>query len=197
MVADGLASVVVFLVAHALYKAALFMVAGIVDHQAGTRDAGVLAGLGKLMPLTAAAGLLAAISKAGAPPMCGFVGKELLYKAKLDLEVFGEIVVLVAVLTNVALVATALLVGVKPFWGRRPAELDSVKEAPVAMLVGPGVLGVLGIFVGLVPASFDALLGGPMASAIDCSPLEQNRLMVIPELCSGSPPSRPTTRCHR
>jgi multicomponent Na+:H+ antiporter subunit A len=165
-------AMVVFLVAHALYKAALFMVAGIVDHQAGTRDAGVLAGLGKLMPFTAAAGLLAAVSKAGAPPMFGFVGKELLYKAKLDLEVFGEIVVLIAVLTNIALVATALLVGVKPFWGRRLAEFDSVREAPAAMLIGPIVLGLLGIFVGLVPASFDALLGGPMASAIVGSPVE-------------------------
>ena len=56
---------IVYLVAHAFYKASLFMVAGNVDHETGTRDVTVLGGLRRLMPLTALAGLLAALYSSG------------------------------------------------------------------------------------------------------------------------------------
>jgi multicomponent Na+:H+ antiporter subunit A len=157
---------VVFLVAHALYKAALFMVAGNVDHETGTRDVTVLGGLRRAMPWTAAAGLLAALSKAGAPPMFGFIGKELLYKTKLDLETVGGWLIVAAVLANVALVATALLVSVKPFWGRVRKTPKAPREAPLSMLLGPVVLSVVGLIVGLAPGPFEAALGSATASAI-------------------------------
>ena len=51
-----------FLIVHALYKAALFLIAGIVDHETGTRDATALGGLGRAMPVTALAAALAAFS---------------------------------------------------------------------------------------------------------------------------------------
>jgi multicomponent Na+:H+ antiporter subunit A len=162
---------VVFLVAHALYKAALFMVAGNVDHETGTRDVTTLGGLRRLMPWTAAAGLLAALSKAGAPPMFGFIGKELLYKAKLDLEVIGGWLVIAAVIANVALVATALLVSVKPFWGRSRPTPKEAHEAPFGMLLGPVVLAVTGVVVGLLPAPFEHALGSAMATAVAGRPV--------------------------
>ena len=161
---------VVFLVAHALYKAALFMVAGNVDHETGTRDVSSLGGLRRLMPWTAAAGLLAALSKAGAPPMFGFVGKELLYKTKLDLETLGAWLVLTAVLANVALVATALMVSVRPFWGRFRSTPKTPHEAPFSMVVGPIVLALAGLGV-LVPQMFETALGSGAASAIAGRPL--------------------------
>jgi multicomponent Na+:H+ antiporter subunit A len=157
---------VVFLVAHALYKAALFMVAGNVDHETGTRDVTVLGGLRRAMPWTAAAGLLAALSKAGAPPMFGFIGKELLYKTKLDLETVGGWLIVAAVLANVALVATALLVSVKPFWGRPGRTPRPPHEAPLAMVIGPVILSVVGLLVGLAPGPFENALGSATASAI-------------------------------
>ena len=163
---------VVFLVAHALYKAALFMVAGNVDHGAGTRDLSRLGGLRQLLPWTAAAGLVAALSKAGAPPMFGFVGKELLYKAKVDLDGITALLVLIAVAANIALVATAILVGVRPFWGRLRDGLESAHEVPWSMRVGPLVLAVSGIFIGLVPSAFDAGLGSAMATSILGKPVE-------------------------
>ena len=89
--------------------------------RAAARRCGTRVGLDTGSLLLAAAGLLAAVSKAGAPPMFGFVGKELLYKAKLDLNTFGEAVVLIAVVTNVVLVATALLVGVSSVTGPSPS----------------------------------------------------------------------------
>ncbi|MBD3418456.1 hypothetical protein GF412_05770, partial [Candidatus Micrarchaeota archaeon] len=104
---------VVFLVAHALYKAALFMVVGIIDHATHTRDVRQLHGLRRMMPITATAALIAALSKAGAPPLFGFIGKEKFYLAKVDTE--SIVLIIVAVVTNVVLVATALMVAVWPF----------------------------------------------------------------------------------
>ena len=157
---------VVFLVAHALYKAALFMVAGSLDHSTGTRELDRLGGLAAVMPLSLAGGVLAALSKAGAPPMFGFVGKELLYAAKLNLDTVASLLVVAAVLANILLVATALLVGVRPFVGRRPSTLREPHEAPVLMAAGPLLLGATGLFVGLFPSYFDAALGSATASAI-------------------------------
>jgi len=71
-------ALVISVVAHALYKSALFLVAGIVDHEAGTRDLRRLGGLRRAMPLTCAVGLVAALSMAGLPPMFGFLAKETL-----------------------------------------------------------------------------------------------------------------------
>ena len=162
---------IVFLVAHALYKAALFMVAGNVDHESGTRDVSILSGLRRAMPWTAAAGLLAALSKAGAPPMFGFIGKELLYKAKLDLETIAGWLIVAAVVANVALVATALLVAIRPFWGARGPTPRTPHEAPPAMLLGPVVLSALGLIIGFFPGRFERELGSAAATAIAGSPM--------------------------
>jgi multicomponent Na+:H+ antiporter subunit A len=163
---------VVFLVAHALYKASLFMVAGNIDHETGTRDVTALGGLRRLMPVTAAAGVLAALSKAGAPPMFGFVGKELLYKAKLDIESIGALLITVAVIANILLVAMALVVATWPFFGKHRSTPKAPHEAPPSMLSGPLLLAVLGLFVGMIPGAFDQNLGSAMATAIAGKPVE-------------------------
>lgn len=162
----ALKAAVVYLVAHACYKAALFMIAGSVEHATGSRDVRELGGLWRLMPLSAAAGLLAALSMAGAPPLFGFIGKELLFKAKLNLEWLGVVLIVVASLANVFLIAMALVVAVWPFFGKRTAAAKEAHEAPAWMVAGPLVLAVAGLFVGVIPGAFDAGLGSAMASAI-------------------------------
>lgn len=157
---------VVYLVAHALYKAALFMAAGNVDHETGTRDVTRLGGLFTVMPVTAVAALIAAFSQAGAPPMFGFVGKELLYKAKLDLETLGRALILAAFVANVFLIAAALVVSTWPFFWKRHETPKKPHEAPWTMLIGPVALSGLGLFVGLLPGMFDKTLGSATASAI-------------------------------
>jgi multicomponent Na+:H+ antiporter subunit A len=157
---------VVYLVAHAFYKASLFMVAGNIDHETGTRDVTLLGGLRRLMPLTAVAGLLAALSKAGAPPMFGFIGKELLYKTKITIDSVGAWLILAAVIANVALVASALLVSVKPFLGRLKHTPKKAHEAPLSMIVGPVLLALLGLARGLQPEPFENNLGSAAASSI-------------------------------
>jgi multicomponent Na+:H+ antiporter subunit A len=163
---------VVFLVAHAFYKAALFMVAGNIDHETGTRDVTRLGGLRSLMPVTAFAGILASMSKAGTPPMFGFIGKEALYTAKLDIETIGLWLIIVAVLANVLLVAMSLVVAIWPFFGSFRQTPKSPHEAPISMLLGPVLLAGLGMFVGLVPGAFDSSMGSAMATAILGFPVE-------------------------
>jgi multicomponent Na+:H+ antiporter subunit A len=156
----------VYLVAHACYKAALFMIAGSIDHATGTRDVRQLSGLLRAMPLTAVAGGLAAFSMAGAPPLFGFIGKELLLKAKLDLEWLGVVLILVATVANIFLIAMALIAAVWPFFGKRLPTPKEPHEAPWPMLVGPLVLAGAGLFVGLIPGVFDEYLGTALVSAI-------------------------------
>ena len=71
----AIAAAMTFLVVHSLYKAALFMVAGIIDHQTGTRDLRQLGGMVAAMPITALAAAMAAFSMGGFPPFLGFIGK--------------------------------------------------------------------------------------------------------------------------
>ena len=106
-----------FLLGHALYKGALFLVAGALDHQTGTRDVDRLAGLARAMPITALAAGLAALSMAGIPPLFGFIAKELSYEATLHAPASAWVTA-AAVLANALLVAAAGLAGLKPFLGK-------------------------------------------------------------------------------
>ena len=78
------------LVAHALFKATLFMVVGIIDHQTGTRDLRKLSGLGRAAPVLATAAAIAGASMAGLPPLAGFVAKESVFGALYGVAETGE-----------------------------------------------------------------------------------------------------------
>jgi multicomponent Na+:H+ antiporter subunit A len=139
------------LVVHALYKAALFFVAGIIDHETGTRDATRLGGLARAMPATAVAALLAAASMAGMPPFLGFLGKEALYDAQLAVD-FGGLLVIASVLVNGAMLAVAGLVALRPFFGPPAADaLPTAHDPGAAMLVPPLLAGLAGCAIGLMP----------------------------------------------
>jgi multicomponent Na+:H+ antiporter subunit A len=169
---EAIGAMVVFLTVHALYKATLFMVAGNVDHEVGSRDLALLSGLRRAMPVTATAALLAAMSMGGAPPALGYVGKKLPLQAKLDLDMLGDWLVFGASITNIAMVTIALALAVRPFWGRQVEEVKAAHEAPPSMLVGPLLLATLGLAIGLVPSLFDFTLGEAAASAIAGQPVE-------------------------
>lgn len=151
---------VVFTLVHAFYKGALFMMAGSVDHEAGTRDVAELGGLRDEMPLTAAGGVVAALSMAGLPLLFGFVGKEAVYEAALHSGPWGTLALVAAVLANAALFAAALVVGIKTFFGERRGALTlTPHEAPAGMWLGPAVLAALGLALGVVPGLADGLVG--------------------------------------
>ena len=146
----GVLAALAFLVAHALYKAALFMVAGTVEKATGTRDLTQLGGLRKAMPVTFAAAVAAAVSMAGVPPSVGFIGKELLYTVGFAP---GSTAYLPwAVFFAAAPIATvALVLASKPFFGPRPDYRKPGREGHWALWCGPVVLGAVGIYWGLAP----------------------------------------------
>tara|TARA_R100000027_G_scaffold67048_3_gene64411 strand:+ start:10941 stop:13271 length:2331 start_codon:yes stop_codon:yes gene_type:complete len=168
-------SMVIFLIGHALYKAALFMTAGSVDHETGTRDVRVLRGLRKAMPLTAIAAGLAALSKAGFPPFFGFIGKEYVYTAGVSVEGLAQVALPVAFVGNLIMLALAFKAGVSPFWGKPTAEGLLPKhphEAPFSLVFGPLLLAVLGLVFGVFPFLVDSSIVGPAVSAIEGHPVE-------------------------
>lgn len=161
-----------FLLAHALYKGALFLVAGAVDHETGTRDVRRLGGLARAMPITAVAAVLAALSMAGLPPMLGFINKELLYEATLQAPRAAAWVTAAGVTANMLLVAVAGIVGFRPFFGRRGETPKKAHEASLALWLGPAVLAGLGLLTGLFPEVIPSALVSAAASAVRGQPTQ-------------------------
>lgn len=148
---------IVFLFAHALYKGALFLVAGSLTHATHERDVTRLSGLRGAMPITAVTALLAALSMAGVPLLVGFVGKELTLEAAWQTPGTGWIIFTAAtVLTSILLVAVALVVGLRPFVGA--ASHPDAHEGPLALWFGPAVLVTLGLATGILPGLIDPLV---------------------------------------
>jgi multicomponent Na+:H+ antiporter subunit A len=161
-------AMVVFLVGHALYKATLFMVVGSIDHETGTRDVTLLRGLRKLMPITAVAGGLAALSMSGLPPFFGFIGKELIYKAGVKLNGLEMVFLVAALVGNLVMMGLALKAGIGPFFGKPNHEALPKKphEAPLAMWIGPLVLAVSGLIIGVIPFWVTEFMIAPAVAAI-------------------------------
>jgi multicomponent Na+:H+ antiporter subunit A len=157
----------VYLLAHAAYKGALFMVAGAVDHETGTRDVTELGGLRAGMPWTARAAVLAALSMAGIPLFLGFIGKEVFYDTVAHT---GPLVPWSGLLLAAAVAGSALMggagfgAGIAPFVGR--TSHPDAHEPPFAMWLGPAVLAALGIVLGVMPGWLDAPIGLAVAAAV-------------------------------
>ncbi|MBW3635239.1 MAG: putative monovalent cation/H+ antiporter subunit A [Armatimonadetes bacterium] len=156
----------VFLLAHALYKGALFMVAGTLDHETGTRDLEKMGGLRRVMPITAAMAILAAVSLAGVGPLFSFIGKELLFEAVLESEHSRTLLVGTALLSGAFFVAAATIVAVKPFFGALQATPKAAHEAPPSLWLGPVVLAPLGLILGISPGFVTKSLLSPAIAAI-------------------------------
>lgn len=159
---DALKAAMVFTLSHALYKGALFQVAGSVDHETGTRDITNLGGLRAVMPITAAAGMLAAVSMAGLPPLFGFIAKEVQYKANLE----EPILITVALLTNMLTVVAAGLVSLRVFFGPPTQTSKHAHEAPLSMRMGPVALSLAGLGTGVFSVQIGNALIGPATGSV-------------------------------
>ncbi|RJP53816.1 MAG: putative monovalent cation/H+ antiporter subunit A [Anaerolineaceae bacterium] len=151
----ALEAVAVLLLAHALYKGALFLVAGALDHETGTRDVTKLGGLFRAMPVTAAAAGIAALSMAGLPPLFGFIAKELVYETGLEFNSWLMAAIIFMGLSNVFV---AGVVGVGPFFGRLVKTRKKPHEAPIGMWLGPALLTGLSLLAGLFPGGVSSLM---------------------------------------
>ncbi len=171
------------LVSHALFKATLFLVVGIVDHSAGTRDLRKLSHVGRSMPVLAVAAAVAGASMATVPPTLGFTAKEAAFEALTYLVDGGDgtaMPVLPAVLLTVALVAGSALTvaySLRFWWG---AFTDSAKDVyvdptgaeeevrpchpvPWGFAAAPVLLAALSLVGGFVGPRMTEALGGYVA----------------------------------
>ncbi len=154
----------VSLLAHSIYKGGLFLVAGIIDHGTGTRNAQELGRLCRAMPITSAAALLLFLSNAGAPPFLGFLGKEILLDTSIQ-GPFPRLLVPAAVWASLASIAMAGIVGLRPFWRSDSHLREEPHEACFDMWMGPMTLGILGLLLGWTPHAMHALIIVPAVSA--------------------------------
>ena len=150
---------------HATFKAALFMNAGIVDHEAGTRDLKKLGGLAGMMPIAATLAVLAAASMAGLPPLNGFISKEMMLKEAVETSVFGLPWLVPAVVAFATIFSAAYayryIVGVY-FGPRQESYPHTPHEAPFGMWAPSALLVVLVVAIGLAPH----LIAGDLVNAV-------------------------------
>lgn len=166
---DALLAASVFILVHAFYKAGLFLIAGVIDHETGTRDVTQLAGLRKVMAPLAIAGGLAALSSAGIPLTLSFVSKDLIYEATLSSGNSALLFTLIAILTNIFLSYSGYLAGIKPFTGALPDKFRKVHLPSGFMWFPPLFLGLGGLLFGLFPSLLDKSLIQPVLHAMGSS----------------------------
>ncbi|MFN3819457.1 monovalent cation/H+ antiporter subunit A [Blastomonas sp.] len=151
---------------HAAFKAALFMSAGIVDHETGTRDIRRLGGLAKMMPITAVIATIAAGAMAGLPPLGGFISKEMMLDETLHVALFGLpwLVPVVATIAATLSVGYSLRLAGHLFFGRpRDPEPHARAHDPgIGMWASPALLVVLAVLLGLLPM----LVAAPLVSSV-------------------------------
>ncbi len=162
---EAIIAAMTFLLAHALYKAALFMLAGALDHETGTKDILKMGGLRRLMPITFLTACVAALSLAGLPPLFGFIGKELMFEATVTAPALALFTAGLALISAIMIVAMAAVFALRPFLGDLKETPKKPHEAPLSMLIGPVILAALSLIFGLagfLPAA--ALVNGAVAS---------------------------------
>jgi multicomponent Na+:H+ antiporter subunit A len=166
---EAVIAALVYLVAHAGYKGALFLVAGIIDHETGTRDVTALSGLRRAMPLTAFAGGAAALSMAGVPLTLGFIGKDAAYESLLHGGGWSTWLLALTIAASILLGLAGVVAGVLPFHGEKAGNISEVHEPGWPMWLPPLALGVGGVLVGIVPWILDVPLTAA-ASGITAMP---------------------------
>ena len=158
----ALVAAIFHIINHATFKGSLFMVAGIIDHESGTRDMRKLNGLFKMMPHTAVLAMIAAAAMAGVPLLNGFLSKEMFFQEALSASNTALSAWTVPVLVTAAAVfsvAYSLRFIHDVFFNGDPIDLPKTPhEPPRFMKIPVDILVVLCLVVGIAPM----LLIGPI-----------------------------------
>ena len=142
------------IVNHAICKSILFMCAGVILHQTGTRDIRRLGGLAGRMPITAIACLVGALSLAGTPPLSGFWSEWMIFGGGIAA---GKVLLtLIVVISSVITAGYYLWFIWRVFFGTTPENLENVKEGSWQLLTPIVALTIATVVLGLWP---DLLLG--------------------------------------
>ena len=151
----GVVAAIFHIVNHATFKASLFMAAGAVDHEAGTRDLRELGGLRRFMPITATLAVIAGAAMAGVPLLNGFLSKEMFFAEALaaDGGVLADgLPAVIAVAASAFGVTYSLRFVGGVFFGRVPARLPRTPhEPPRWMRIPIGLLALACLLVGMLP----------------------------------------------
>ena len=143
------------IVNHAVFKASLFMAAGIIDHETGTRDMRRLSGLMRFMPFTGTLAIVAAAAMAGVPLLNGFHSKEMFFAEAADWHNgtwLDNSLASVATLAGIFAVAYSLRFIATVFFGPPPRDLPKTPHEPVAWMRRPVEALVLTcLVVGILP----------------------------------------------
>ncbi|MBK6637364.1 MAG: monovalent cation/H+ antiporter subunit A [Rhodocyclaceae bacterium] len=165
---------------HAIFKAGLFMAAGIIDHECGTRDMRRISGLWKAMPHTATLAMVSAAAMAGVPLANGFLSKEMFFAEVVTASgklPFGWLLPVLVTVAGVFAVAYSLRFIHDVFFGNEPTDLPRTPhEPPRWMKVPVEILVVLCLLVGIFPAQTVAPLLTVAAAAVLQGPLPEHNL---------------------
>ncbi len=152
----GLIAAIFHMINHATFKASLFMAAGIVDHETGTRDIGRLSGLYKSMPITATLAMVAAASMAGVPLLNGFISKEMFFAETtfVGADIYTRIgLPFLATMAGSFSVAYSLRFILQVFFGPPAKNLPrKPHEPPHWMLLPIALLVLTCLVVGIMPS---------------------------------------------
>lgn len=148
---------ITLLVAHACFKAALFLITGAIDHYMGSRDIRVLSDVGRVMPGAAVTGVLAVASMAGIPPTIGFVAKETVYASLIDEGAWALLALFAAgsVLT--------FAYGARFLWGAFAVKDGAVSQQRYSgglLVAVPAGLAVAGVVLAFVPKWLESVFSG-------------------------------------
>jgi multicomponent K+:H+ antiporter subunit A len=160
---------------HAIFKASLFMAAGIIDHETGTRDMRRINGLWRYMPYTGCLAMVAAASMAGVPLLNGFLSKEMFFAKTLEVNPFDDwnwMLPAAATLWGIFSVAYSVRFIHDVFFNGEPVDLPRTPhEPPRWMKVPVEILVVLCLLVGVLPAlTVQPLLTVAAAGALHAPP---------------------------
>lgn len=151
---EAFKALVIGIIAHALYKSSLFLIAGIIDHETGTRDIRRLGGLRKVMPFTFVIGTIGALSMAGLPPLFGFLAKETLLAAAVHPTLPPLVATLLpwaSVAAGALLLAQSGLLVYETFLGQPKDESIHAHEAPRLMWLMPAIPALMSLVVSVLP----------------------------------------------
>ncbi|MDO5661766.1 MAG: Na+/H+ antiporter subunit A [Brachybacterium sp.] len=174
------------LIAHAVFKAPLFMVVGIIDKKFGTRDLRVLHGVGRASPVIAAIGIISAASMAGIPPLFGFISKEAVLASLWYSASTFETGLLIALVSGSILTVAYAWRFVRGAFG--PADDDRIPETapspaiPVLYWLPPALIGTATIVFAIIPGAVETVLRGYSDTVPALAGNEKVHLVAIPPI---------------
>ncbi len=148
---------------HAMYKGLLFLTAGAIFLRTGTEDLNEMGGLGHKMTFTTVCFIIGAAAISGLPPFNGFASKLLIYES---VYLFNPILAIIAMVVSILTLASFVKVFQSAFLGPKPEGPQPIREVPVFMQVGMGVLAVVVVLFGLFPGAVLDYLVHPAAQAL-------------------------------